>query len=153
MYFFFNSSMWISNLRSVNLFSTLQTPQLSHSFALRNQGFFDYITQVSQVCISLASPPSERRNDAEYLRNCSYIMCCRYFICHLSATVSATVQLFTNQRIICVWLQVADVFIFFRFFVKFGGNLFFISTVFFFLNPIKSCRYVCFLVTLKTPHH
>ena len=40
-----------------------------------------------------------------------------------------------------------------RFFVKFGGNLFFISTVFFFLNPIKSCRYVCFLVTLKTPHH
>ena len=39
------------------------------------------------------------------------------------------------------------------FFVKFGGNLFFISTVFFFLNPIKSCRYVCFLVTLKTPHH
>ena len=41
----------------------------------------------------------------------------------------------------------------FRFFVKFGGNLFFISTVFFFLNPIKSCRYVCFLVTLKTPHH
>ena len=24
---------------------------------------------------------------------------------------------------------------------------------FFFLNPIKSCRYVCFLVTLKTPHH
>ena len=42
---------------------------------------------------------------------------------------------------------------FFRFFVKFGGNLFFISTVFFFLNPIKSCRYVCFLVTLKTPHH
>ena len=30
---------------------------------------------------------------------------------------------------------------------------FFISTVFFFLNPIKSCRYVCFLVTLKTPHH
>ena len=115
MYFFFNSSMWISNLRSVNLFSTLQTPQLSHSFALRNQGFFDYITQVSQVCISLASPPSERRNDAEYLRNCSYIMCCRYFICHLSATVSATVQLFTNQRIICVWLQVADVFIFFNF--------------------------------------
>uniref|UniRef100_UPI0022E803FF hypothetical protein n=3 Tax=Bacteroides TaxID=816 RepID=UPI0022E803FF len=104
-----------SNLRSVNLFSTLQTPQLSHSFALRNQGFFDYITQVSQVCISLASPPSERRNDAEYLRNCSYIMCCRYFICHLSATVSATVQLFTNQRIICVWLQVADVFIFFNF--------------------------------------
>ena len=84
MYFFFNSSMWISNLRSVNLFSTLQTPQLSHSFALRNQGFFDYITQVSQVCISLASPPSERRNDAEYLRNCSYIMCCRYFICNLS---------------------------------------------------------------------
>ena len=115
MYFFFNSSMWISNLRSVNLFSTLQTPQLSHSFALRNQGFFDYITQVSQVRISLASPPSERRNDAEYLRNCSYIMCCRYFICHLSATVSATVQLFTNQRIICVWLQVADVFIFFNF--------------------------------------
>ena len=115
MYFFFNSSMWISNLRSVNLFSTLQTPQLSHSFALRNQGFFDYITQVSQVCISLASPPSERRNDAEYLRNCSYIMCCRYFICHLSATVSATVQLFINQRIICVWLQVADVFIFFNF--------------------------------------
>ena len=42
---------------------------------------------------------------------------------------------------------------FFWFFVKFGGNLFFISTVFFFLNPIKSCRYVCFLVTLKTPHH
>ena len=42
---------------------------------------------------------------------------------------------------------------YFRFFVKFGGNLFFISTVFFFLNPIKSCRYVCFLVTLKTPHH
>ena len=43
----------------------------------------------------------------------------------------------------------------FRFFVKFGGNLFFISMVFlfFFLNPIKSCRYVCFLVTLKTPHH
>ena len=41
----------------------------------------------------------------------------------------------------------------FWFFVKFGGNLFFISTVFFFLNPIKSCRYVCFLVTLKTPHH
>lgn len=41
----------------------------------------------------------------------------------------------------------------YRFFVKFGGNLFFISTVFFFLNPIKSCRYVCFLVTLKTPHH
>ena len=42
-----------------------------------------------------------------------------------------------------------------RFFVKFGGNLFFISMVFlfFFLNPIKSCRYVCFLVTLKTPHH
>ena len=40
-----------------------------------------------------------------------------------------------------------------RFFVKFGGNLFFISPVFFFLNPIKSCRYVCFLVTLKTPHH
>ena len=40
-----------------------------------------------------------------------------------------------------------------RFFVKFGGNLFFISTFFFFLNPIKSCRYVCFLVTLKTPHH
>ena len=39
------------------------------------------------------------------------------------------------------------------FFVKFGGNLFFISPVFFFLNPIKSCRYVCFLVTLKTPHH
>ena len=41
------------------------------------------------------------------------------------------------------------------FFVKFGGNLFFISMVFlfFFLNPIKSCRYVCFLVTLKTPHH
>ena len=33
--------------------------------------------------------------------------------------------------------------------------LFFISMVFlfFFLNPIKSCRYVCFLVTLKTPHH
>ena len=30
---------------------------------------------------------------------------------------------------------------------------FFISTAFFFLNPIKSCRYVCFLVTLKTPHH
>ena len=30
-------------------------------------------------------------------------------------TVSATVQLFTNQRIICVWLQVADVFIFFNF--------------------------------------
>uniref|UniRef100_UPI0034A54C58 hypothetical protein n=2 Tax=Bacteroides finegoldii TaxID=338188 RepID=UPI0034A54C58 len=26
-----------------------------------------------------------------------------------------------------------------RFFVKFGGNLFFISPVFFFLNPIKSC--------------
>ncbi|CDM04025.1 hypothetical protein BN890_15990 [Bacteroides xylanisolvens SD CC 1b] len=45
--------------------------------------------------------------------------------------------------------------IFNGFFVKFGGNLFFISTVslFFFLNPIKSCRYVCFLVTLKTPHH
>ena len=43
--------------------------------------------------------------------------------------------------------------LFLRFFVKFGGNLFFISTVFFFLNPIKSCRYVCFLVTLKTPHH
>lgn len=42
---------------------------------------------------------------------------------------------------------------YFRFFVKFGGNLFFISPVFFFLNPIKSCRYVCFLVTLKTPHH
>lgn len=41
----------------------------------------------------------------------------------------------------------------FWFFVKFGGNLFFISPVFFFLNPIKSCRYVCFLVTLKTPHH
>ena len=43
----------------------------------------------------------------------------------------------------------------FWFFVKFGGNLFFISMVFlfFFLNPIKSCRYVCFLVTLKTPHH
>ena len=40
-----------------------------------------------------------------------------------------------------------------RFFVKFGGNLFFISSVFFFLNPIKSCRYVCFLVTLKTSHH
>ena len=33
------------------------------------------------------------------------------------------------------------------------GNIAFISTVFFFLNPIKSCRYVCFLVTLKTPHH
>ena len=42
---------------------------------------------------------------------------------------------------------------FLGFFVKFGGNLFFISPVFFFLNPIKSCRYVCFLVTLKTPHH
>ena len=49
-----------------------------------------------------------------------------------------------NESIDSVW-----------FFVKFGGNLFFISTVFlfFFLNPIKSCRYVCFLVTLKTPHH
>ena len=42
-------------------------------------------------------------------------LCCRYFICNVSATVSATVQLFTNQRIICVWLQVADVFIFFNF--------------------------------------
>ena len=30
---------------------------------------------------------------------------------------------------------------FYWFFVKFGGNLFFISPVFFFLNPIKSCRY------------
>lgn len=48
---------------------------------------------------------------------------------------------------------IADTDRFERFFVKFGGNLFFISTVFFFLNPIKSCRYVCFLVTLKTPHH
>lgn len=49
------------------------------------------------------------------------------------------------------WKEIKDRFA--GFFVKFGGNLFFISTVFFFLNPIKSCRYVCFLVTLKTPHH
>ncbi len=39
------------------------------------------------------------------------------------------------------------------FFVKFGGNLFFISTVSLFFLIYKSCRYVCFLVTLKTPHH
>ena len=35
-------------------------------------------------------------------------------ICNLSATVSATIQLFVNQCITRVWLQVADVFMFFQ---------------------------------------
>ena len=35
-------------------------------------------------------------------------------ICNLSATVSATLQLFINQCITRVWLQVADVFMFFQ---------------------------------------
>ena len=42
------------------------------------------------------------------------ILCCRYFICNLSATVSATLQLSINQCITRVWLQVADVFMFFQ---------------------------------------
>lgn len=63
-------------------------------------------------------------------------------------------MLITNN-IYDVYLPLEIIFCCSWFFVKFGGNLFFISTVFlfFFLNPIKSCRYVCFLVTLKTPHH
>ena len=40
-------------------------------------------------------------------------------ICNLSATVSATLQLFINYCITRVWLQVADVFMFFNFIV--GG--------------------------------
>ena len=52
-------------------------------------------------------PPGE----LAYVR---FILCCRYFICNLSATVSATFQLFVNQCITRVWLQVADVFMFFQ---------------------------------------
>ena len=55
-------------------------------------------------------PPGE----LAYVR---FILCCRYFICNLSATVSATLQLFVNQCITRVWLQVADVFMFFNFIV------------------------------------
>ena len=44
-----------------------------------------------------------------------FILCCRYFICNLSATVSATFQLFVNQCITRVWLQVQMFLCFFNF--------------------------------------
>ena len=82
---------------------------------------------------------------------------CRYDAYRIQTFRSGlkTPNLLTNNEITCIAEDDKGFLYIGRFFVKFGGNLFFISTVslFFFLNPIKSCRYVCFLVTLKTPHH
>lgn len=48
----------------------------------------------------------------------------------------------------CVWWCVGKISLY-RFFFKFGDKLYLISPVFllFFLNLMKNCRHVCFLVT------
>ena len=82
-----------------------------HAFRCRWQMFLCFST-LQQEKLSFISASFH-----SFLDCSEFILCCRYFICNLSAKVSATLQLSINQCITRVWLQVADVFMFFNFIV------------------------------------